>query len=70
MEEKTCNGRLLFFRFHCCTFIARLSCSDHVFLFVFLIYIYIQKTVYELLERIAGLHESIAQMRLNWELSK
>jgi hypothetical protein len=61
MEEKTCNGRLLFFSFHCCTFIARSRCSDHVFLFVFLIYI--QKTLYGLSERIADLHESIAQKK-------
>jgi hypothetical protein len=62
MEEKTCNGRLLFFRFYYCTFIARLRCSDHVFLFVFSIYI--QKTLYGLSERIADLPESIAQKKV------
>jgi hypothetical protein len=59
MKEKTCNGSLLFFRFHYCTFIARSRCSDHVFLFVFSIYI--QKTIYGLPVWIADLQESIAQ---------
>jgi cell division protein FtsL len=59
--EKTCNGRLLFSRFHYCTFIAKLRSSDHVFLFVFSIYI--QKTLYGLSERIADLQEYIAQKK-------
>jgi uncharacterized small protein (DUF1192 family) len=61
MQEKTCNGRILFSRFHYCTFISKSRCSDHVFLFVFSVYI--QKTLYELSERIADLQESIAQKK-------
>jgi hypothetical protein len=68
MEEKTCNGRLLFFSFHYCTFIARSCCSDHVFLFVFSIYI--QKHYMDSRRGLVIYRNLSHKRRQNWKLSK